>query len=1130
MSDRSINVIPPRDTLAKGVKSHGSSSGGLADVKKARLSLLPSKKETNRKSWAAPGGPIAIGHTQSAAASISSGSKSPPGVGSNIGSNKSYLEVSTSSTGSQPNKRMSMSQTVTSPTSSTGSLDIAKRASQLRPSILGGAVGNRPSMLQTIVGGAFGTGIRFSNNSDQDSDDDEMSDGSHSQAMSRPNAPQMSMRAVAINPDIRRRGNKKGIKGRIFSLVMSRAFEFAMSMVIVLHTILVALEAERRAEEKNDDVPEWLAVSDRCFLVIYCLELVLRAIACGRHFCASHWNLFDLLCVICGILGELLSSLGRRSASALQLLRTFRAIRVLRVLRVVIAFKPLYLLLATLTTCLHTLFWSSILLFAVLVIVSLVAMEIIRPELETAAAQGKFKEGSEHGIVDAFCNLHHSIITFFGFMTLHSWDKVMLPTMIELPWTTPIFIAFILLTTYGILNLVTANVVEAVLSFAQADEELSKKRLHDKKKFAQQQLLKTFKELDSDGTGCITWQEFMHNRGKDGQFNKIMDLLGLDEAKLGLLWQLLDQEGTGEVSYEDFVETMWQIQSDEQTWTLMRMYNLQRRMLTKIEESTRLTRKASMAQVPGSRVSQSLPSSSVPSRMGSQIIQEDLLTSGTGELHALCENDDDLTHSGNLLGSIEDEVGEPLSPRPFSPAPVVSPSGSYCQPDDVVEAEEFMRSLPLRYVAATTDDALDFWEGNTDAERVWKSGVKESDLGQPCQRCDFFVSHCWRAPDDWYSIFRKGESIESYHYLKAQELNNIYLTKRSKQKDNEFFCWVDKVCIPQHDPILRSKCVNLIEDFLQRCDGMIVLMSWNYFSRLWCIYEWACFLVAHNFTKVELGCDSSLRRNATETLPKFIEAVEAISVVQAQCYNQEDHAVLEGKVYKYYAGSDNEESFKSFERFAKVTAIALMSKSIILWRARGEDGQEWLQPLVRAAARMGFDSLEEALKRADPQRWWEEDCDKSMSDYKRVVFDWFHRRIMPVLMSERKVAVRPDYLRKDSIVGDGTLKNSESFGMRKVMSNAFGDDSYNNGADFNDSNSHRSMFHTLTNKSLKSAVSHTMSQRKGMFSAKDKLRESITKIFSMQRKTTRSSTAPSRTSTMSKAGSASLGAGQESGS
>lgn len=212
-------------------------------------------------------------------------------------------------------------------------------------------------------------------------------------------------------------------------------------------------------------------------------------------------------------------------------------------------------------------------------------------------------------------------------------------------------------------------------------------------------------------------------------------------------------------------------------------------------------------------------------------------------------------------------------------------------------------------------------------------------------------------------------------------------------------------------------------------------MSWNYFSRLWCIYEWACFLVAHNFTKVELGCDSSLRRSPTETLPKFIESVEAISVDQADCFNKGDHAILEAKVAVYYEGADNEESFKNFERFAKVTAIALMAKSIILWRARGEDGNEWLQPLVQSASNMGFYSLQMALQNAEPRRWWEEDCDRNLSNYKKVVMDWFLRRIVPLLNAEKKSAVRPEYLKQ---ARDSMISNQD--GMSRIMTTSLDED------------------------------------------------------------------------------------------
>merc|ERR550537_1415480 len=93
------------------------------------------------------------------------------------------------------------------------------------------------------------------------------------------------------------------------------------------------------------------------------------------------------------------------------------------------------------------------------------------------------------------------------------------------------------------------------------------------------------------------------------------------------------------------------------------------------------------------------------------------------------------------------------------------------------------------------------------------------------------------------------------------------------KKMSDMLLWVDKSCIPQRDKKVKAICVRLIEEFLKLSDGFIVLLSWQYFTRLWCIYEWACFLRLHHplDIQVNLGCDAFLKARPDETLPVYLE-------------------------------------------------------------------------------------------------------------------------------------------------------------------------------------------------------------------------------------------------------------------
>eukprot|EP00658_Telonema_sp_P-2_P052487 TRINITY_DN4070_c0_g1_i16.p1 TRINITY_DN4070_c0_g1~~TRINITY_DN4070_c0_g1_i16.p1 ORF type:complete len:929 (-),score=262.74 TRINITY_DN4070_c0_g1_i16:358-3144(-) len=325
-----------------------------------------------------------------------------------------------------------------------------------------------------------------------------------------------------------------------------------------------------------------------------------------------------------------------------------------------------------------------------------------------------------------------------------------------------------------------------------------------------------------------------------------------------------------------------------------------------------------------------------------------------------------------------------------------------------------MRGVPATSVSAAWDQlgALDaaskFWGSNdADAMDYWKSSSTEG--------VTRFVSHPWQPPEDWNSVMG---SCCQYSDIKATELNIVALDLANSLNVplDDITFWIDKACIPQRHALMPL-CVELIEEFLKRSDGMVVLLTWEYFQRLWCVYEWATFLIHHDPKSIDI-CVTGFLRPGNAHL--FLQSIEEFSIDAAKCAHEPDREMLKAKVAQYYT------SEKAFEDFAKSTAIGLIAVTAVRKAARKEqmDENNGLQPWVELAERLGFAALASALTKAEPEKWRDEALAASnnppmtlgksargwQTTFEARLQQWFEAEICPALDTIKRQCARLEQL------------------------------------------------------------------------------------------------------------------------
>mmetsp|Transcript_72671 Transcript_72671/g.173474 ORF Transcript_72671/g.173474 Transcript_72671/m.173474 type:complete len:678 (-) Transcript_72671:140-2173(-) len=264
-----------------------------------------------------------------------------------------------------------------------------------------------------------------------------------------------------------------------------------------------------------------------------------------------------------------------------------------------------------------------------------------------------------------------------------------------------------------------------------------------------------------------------------------------------------------------------------------------------------------------------------------------------------------------------------------------------------------LRGTPARHVAAAWCDSTlaacrDFWSSSTGDGRHYA-------LSQDAQAVDVFVSHSWSPPDDWED--RMGQGVD-YSEIKSTTLAVMakdYAQEHRTLADwgNTSF-WIDKACIHQDIPELKSLGIGLLEKFLEKCDTMCVIFTWTYLERLWCVYEWACVLVSKPPHKVFLQTELFVKE---ETLPLYLDAVRHFSLKQTKCFAEEDRKVLEAKIDADYVSTE------AFETLVQATVVALMARSMAFRAGRSPHlHKTFFQPWITLARELGFVDLAGALE------------------------------------------------------------------------------------------------------------------------------------------------------------------------
>ncbi|TRO96529.1 ion transporter [Glycocaulis profundi] len=237
--------------------------------------------------------------------------------------------------------------------------------------------------------------------------------------------------------------------GWLTRFVESAAFRNFITGLILVNAAMLGLETY----DLPANVQAVLAVADRVVIGVFVVELILKLIAWRVRFFRSGWNWFDLIVVTLSLMP---------AAGPFTVLRALRVLRLFRLFSVVPEMRKVVEALMKAIPGMGAIMMVLGLIFYV-----------------SAVMASKLFSGTHPEFFD---DLGASAFTLFQIMTLESWSMgVARPVIAEHPMAWLFFVGFIVLTSFAVLNLFIAVIVDSLQSKHFAEEDAREKAAHDER-------------------------------------------------------------------------------------------------------------------------------------------------------------------------------------------------------------------------------------------------------------------------------------------------------------------------------------------------------------------------------------------------------------------------------------------------------------------------------------------------------------------------------------------------------------------------------------------------------------------------------------------------------------------------
>jgi len=336
-------------------------------------------------------------------------------------------------------------------------------------------------------------------------------------------------------------------KYSIPKLVCSDLFDYVMSLILILNSVIAGLRVDWTASNLGEADHDGFIWADRLFCIVFLTELLMRLYTFKMRFYTMigwQWAYFDTCVVGIQVLEEIFyifMSQDKMNIGFLKILKMGRLLRMVRMVRLLPELKSLVLLImASMSSFIWTCVLLLLLVYMLAIYMTIMAVDVLSEKVNEPSTPNSEEVQRMWGSIGS------SVLSIYWSITGgQDWAVVIGPLIEETgnQVHNVVFCMFIAFATMVLMNLVTGVFVEGAARLTKEDRDKELSRMAHK----------IFRLVDDDCSEDISRREFEHHL-EMGNIDRYLDGVGLNRFEARVLFDLLDSDGSETISVNEFVD------------------------------------------------------------------------------------------------------------------------------------------------------------------------------------------------------------------------------------------------------------------------------------------------------------------------------------------------------------------------------------------------------------------------------------------------------------------------------------------------------------------------------------------------------------------------------------------------